>query len=224
MKTFTLENNDTRAVFNTENGSLVELVNLRTGWSLIHPEAPALSFRLQVPMPGKRTNFVYGENQTLSVYEADADGQSATFTWKNVTGRYGDALDIGFVGTVRLSPEGIAFEGRVFNRSAYTVEVAAYPCVGGIVPSKPGRKLQRQAPRGCTLVSRELFPNFINGKGYWGVHHPAEGDITNRDVLFALLSEEGQGFYLGLHDPSLRYMTCWYFEHIPGYEDTYLNR
>ena len=150
MKTFTLENKNTRAVFNAENGSLVELVNLRTGWSLTHPEAPALSFRLQVPMPGKRTNFVYGEDQTLYACEADADGQSATFTWKIVTGRYGDALDIGFVGAVRLTPEGIAFEGRVVNRSAYTVEVAAYPCVGGIVPSKPGRKLERRTPGGCT--------------------------------------------------------------------------
>ncbi len=224
MKTFTLENVHTRAVFSTESGTLIELINLRTGWSLIHPDAPALSFRLQVPLPGKRTNFVYGEDQSLTACEPAADGASVTFTWSRVTGRYGDDLDIDFSATVHLVPEGLSFEGKVINRSAYTVETAAYPCVGGIVPSKPGRKLERHAPGWCSLVSRELFPIFQNGKGYWGVHHPADGDHTNRDGLFALLSEEGQGFYLGCHDPSLRYMTCWYFEQRPGYEDTYTNR
>lgn len=217
------ENDALKAVFDTTNGTLVELINKATGWPIIHPDAPPLSFKMQVPLPDRRSHIIDGSQQVLSNYQRDTNGTSATFTWNALKAANGEALDINFIGKISMTPEGLTFSATVDNQSPYTVEAVAWPCIGGIQPSHPERKLERQTVSWMNLGTAELWPNFLNNKGYWGSYTPVEGAHSNRDSLFATIAEADQGLYIGLHDPTLPYLAHWVFEQNPGPLDCHRN-
>ena len=80
MTTFTLKNNILALDFRRDNGALVGLTALRTGWKILDRPELGLSFRLLVPLSEeKRNNPVFGEKQALTRLEVAPDGRSALF-------------------------------------------------------------------------------------------------------------------------------------------------
>ena len=66
MNDTVLENEALRLRFAADTGRLCELVARDTGWSVLDRPELGLSFRLMVPLPGRRNNPVYGEDQKAS--------------------------------------------------------------------------------------------------------------------------------------------------------------
>ena len=77
MKKVVLSNENLELTFNKENAALIGILAKKTGWEILNRPVLGLSFRLLVPLPEKRNNPVYGENQTLTSIEAE--GNSVTF-------------------------------------------------------------------------------------------------------------------------------------------------
>ena len=72
MYTLTLENPTLRLDFSCETGALIGLTVLRTGWQILNRPHLGLSFRLMLPMPGRRNNNVFGEKQKVASVDAGA--------------------------------------------------------------------------------------------------------------------------------------------------------
>ena len=218
----TLENASTKAVFARDDGRLIRLTNKLTGWELIRRPELGMSFRLAVPLPGKRDNLVLGEDQGLTSHSLSADGKELTLGWEKVHSKYGGEHEIDFHGTVRVTDNGLEFTGKVINRSKLTVEVAAFPCLGDLAPSAADKQLVEFAPGGAVdAYTIELYPKFVQDKGYWGVDHLCQNRAMTPVNDCILLKEEDQGFYVGPLDADADHMIQFWFEKKPGALDSY---
>lgn len=61
-----LQDNLLRVAFDANSGALTRLENKTTGWIMQRRPELGLSFRLHVPLPGRRDNFVLGGISTTS--------------------------------------------------------------------------------------------------------------------------------------------------------------
>ena len=111
-----LEDAALKAVFDKNSGRLVSLVSKRTGWHIQQRGYLSRSFRLAVPLPGRRDNCVYGERQAPCKVEISNDNKKVAFTWANLTSECDKNLDIRFVGVVELTDGGLQFTARVDNK------------------------------------------------------------------------------------------------------------
>ena len=66
MSTFVLANDTLRLEFDRDTGALVDVATADGGWQLLDRPQLGLSFRLLVPLPGRRNNPVLGEKQRLT--------------------------------------------------------------------------------------------------------------------------------------------------------------
>jgi hypothetical protein len=74
-----LENKTLRMEFDRNNGALIGLTAVRTGWEILNRSHLGLSFQLLVPLPGKRNNVMHGEKQKVSTVEVGKDNKSLVF-------------------------------------------------------------------------------------------------------------------------------------------------
>ena len=95
-----LESKTFEAVFSKETGALLRLTNTKTGWNIQARSTLGLSFKMLVPLPDRKNNQVLGENQTLSDYHVDSDGQGVTLTWTDCQSEHGGILPIPFTGRI----------------------------------------------------------------------------------------------------------------------------
>ncbi len=212
------------AAFDPRDGRLVELSARASGWRIVSRAQAGLSFGLLVPRPGRRATFVRGEGQPCARVEATADGGSVTLVWEQPTDDRGDRVDLTFRGRVSAADGGLLFEAEIDNRGDRTVEAVAWPCIGAIAPSAPGRALTRRHPARTTFADASLHPLFTENQGYWGTLHPAEAEASTVSSLFILIEEEGQGLYVGCHNPTGAAFVRWFFQQKPGYADTWDRR
>src|SRR5579859_7809749 len=94
MSDIILENAALRLRFAADTGRLIELVAVETGWRVLDRPGLGLSFRLLLPIPGRRNNPVYGESQPIAALTLDPDGRGLTIVWNGVTSLYGGLHDI----------------------------------------------------------------------------------------------------------------------------------
>jgi hypothetical protein len=80
-----LENKAIHLEFSRKNGALIGLRAIKTGWEILNRPHLGQSFRLLVPLPGRRNNPVFSEKQELSSIELAPDNRAATFIWDGVT-------------------------------------------------------------------------------------------------------------------------------------------
>ncbi len=212
------------AAFDPRDGRLVELLARGSGWRIVSRAEAGLSFGLLVPRPGRRATFVRGEGQPCTRVEAAADGRSVTLEWDRPADDRGDAVDLTFRGRVSAADGGLLFEAEIDNRSDRTVEAVAWPCIGAIAPSAPGRTLTRRHPARTTFADAALHPLFTENQGYWGTLHPTEAEASTVSSLFILMEEEGQGLYVACRNPTGDAFVRWFFQQKPGYADTWDRR
>src|ERR1035437_4684262 len=99
MDELVLENHALKAVFNGKTGALETLAGKKSGWVINRRPELGLSFRMLLPLEGRRNNPVLGEKQAPPEIKKNADG-SLAFTWRKVTSQHGGEHDITFTGTV----------------------------------------------------------------------------------------------------------------------------
>lgn len=199
--------------FNSRSGALVRMERKSTQWTVERRPELGASFRLFVPLPNRRDNYVLGQKQQATV-EKLSDHQ-VRIRWEKLLSEHGGILPITFTATVTLTNGTLSFEGVLENNSSLTVETVDYPYFGDLqAPARNSRMEVRTMWYG-NLQSDEIYPRFGNEKGYWGVFSPTKTFDSYRS-LFCLIQSPGQGLYVEMHNPTQPYLLEYTFEQHPG--------
>ena len=215
-----LENETLKAVFDQNTGRLVNLVSKSTGWQIQRRGCLSRSFRLGIPVPGRRDNCVYGERQEPCEVEISSSNKRIVFTWEKLSSECDNNLDIRFKGIVELTEEGLQFTASVENNSPYIVESAYWPYLGDIhAPDEQPELNWMNFNYGGGLIKNSIYPSFNSHKGYWGVDYPMQTYHTIASH-FGLMGNDHEGMYVGYHDTTDTHLVNFTFELKPGYENT----
>jgi len=209
-----LQDNDFLAAFDPATGALTRMEHKPTNWVIERRPALGVSFRMLVPIPGRRANFVLGQKQKAASVEKISDSQ-LRLVWKNLVSEHGGVLPITFTATVTLDNGKLSFDGTVENKTTNTIETIDYPYFGDLNPPSRDSSIAARTMWYGNLGNDELFPNFGNEKGYWGVDFPTKTFGTQHS-LFCLIQAPDKGLYVEMSDPTLPYYLEYTFEQHPG--------
>ncbi len=199
--------------FNSHSGALVRMERKSTQWTVERRPELGASFRLFVPLPNRRDNYVLGQKQRATV-EKLSDHQ-VRIRWEKMLSEHGGVLPITLTATVTLTNGTLSFDGVLENNSSLTVETVDYPYFGDLrAPARDSRMEVRTMWYG-NLQSDEIYPRFGNEKGYWGVFSPMK-TFESYHSLFCLIQSPGQGLYVEMHNPTQPYLLEYTFEQRPG--------
>jgi hypothetical protein len=221
MDTLILENNTLRLVFSKDNGALIELTAVQTGWKILDRPQLGLSFRLLLPMEGMRNNPVYGEKQKVSSIQHDAERNCVTFTWDGIMSERGGEQAVKVVQEISLDETQAVYETKIENNSSLVVENVYSPYLGD-VQHPPDEAWFKTFIYGYASASEwNLWPSFDNFRGYYGVDYPTQfspwGASSGAPMSpFFLLRGEKQGLYAGVRASSPE-LVVWHAELRPGY-------
>src|SRR5690242_13425939 len=84
LRTATLEISLDRA-----SGAIVDLRAADERWRILDRAHLGLSFRLLVPLPDRRMNYVEGVQQDAPAVQISGDGRAVTFEWASVRSQHG---------------------------------------------------------------------------------------------------------------------------------------
>ena len=222
----TIEDHTLRVSFDSDSGALTRMENKTTHWTIERRPDLGVSFRLFAPLPDRRWNPVYGQKQHAVEVNKVSDNE-VELKWSNLVSENGGVLPMTFTADVTLNKGVLTFNSTLQNDSALTVETIDYPYFGDF--NAPSRQSSLTA---CTLkdnnlsdVQREeLYPDFANHKGYWGVFYPTKAmgamDKWGHDWVspFCLLQAPDQGLYVRVDGgkSSSTYQVEYTFEQHPG--------
>jgi hypothetical protein len=209
-----LENDEFLIAFDRESGALTRMEHKPTHWNVERRPALGVSFRMLVPIPGRRANFVLGQKQKAASVEKVSDNQ-VRLQWKDLQSEHGGVLPVIFTATVTLQGGKLSFDGTLENNSPYWVETVDYPYFGDLNPPAKESTVSARTMWYGNLGDDEIYPNFGNEKGYWGVDFPTKTFGSHRS-LFCLLQAQTEGIYIEMSDPSLPYYLEYTFEQHPG--------
>ncbi|MDE3057890.1 MAG: hypothetical protein KGJ59_08030 [Bacteroidota bacterium] len=209
-----LQNKKLLAAFNDSTGALTRVENKTTGWVVERRPELGASFRLFVPLPERRYNFVFGQKQKAVKVEKVSD-RKIQIEWKYLKSEFGGVLDITILADVTLKDGTLTFNASLVNKSALTVETIDYPYFGDFNP--PSRKTPMVARTMWydNLGADEIYPHFSNEKGYWGDFYPTKTFDSDKSP-FCLIQSPGEGVYIDTHDASQPYLMQYTFEQHPG--------
>jgi hypothetical protein len=209
-----LEDNQLRVAFDRETGALTRMEEKQMGWIIERRPELGVSFRLLVPMPGRRDNFVFGQKQKAASVRKVAEDR-VELLWENLWSEHAGKLPITITATVMLKDGKLTFDAAIDNRSAMPVETIDYPYFGDLnSPSREAPMTVRTMWYG-NLGADEIYPDFGNEKGYWGVDVPTKTFGTHRS-LFCLIQSTDKGLYFAMEDASQPYYMEFTFEQHPG--------
>lgn len=209
-----LEDSDFLVAFNSFSGALSRMEYRSGHWTIERRPALGASFRLLVPLPGRRDNFVLGQKQKAASITKTSDHE-VELRWENLVSEHGGVLPITFKAVVNLTAGKLTFNATVENHSNLTIETIDYPYFGDLNPPAEGAQMAARTMWYGNLGSDEIHPNFGNEKGYWGVDFPLKTFGSNHS-LFCLIQAQQQGLYVEMSDPTLPYHLEYTFEQHPG--------
>ncbi|MBE5767786.1 MAG: hypothetical protein E7335_11650 [Clostridiales bacterium] len=204
--------------FSPENGALVSLTALETGWKIHRRAELGISWELLVPVNDElRNNPVYGNKQCLT--SACEIENGLRFIWNGVKSERGGDMDITITVTVRAEDGEAVWYCEIENRSECIVETVHLPYLGDL--NRPDDDSMFQASI-CVwdyfgALHQELWPHFRSNQGTWGIEHPTfyHNAFAPR-AAFVLLNNEKQGLYVGTKSPETDAPVFWHMEHRPG--------
>jgi hypothetical protein len=209
-----LQDSEFLVAFDPVSGALTRMEHKPTHWTVERRPALGSSFRMLVPVPNRRANYVFGQKQKAVSVEKISDSQ-VRLQWKDLVSEHGGVLPITFTATVSLKNGKLSFDSTLENKSSYAVETIDYPYFGDLNPPTSGSTVAARTMWYGNLGSDEIYPNFANGKGYWGVDVPTKTFGSNRS-LFCLLQAQAEGIYVEMSDPAMPYYVEYTFEQHPG--------
>jgi Domain of unknown function (DUF6259) len=209
-----LEDRSIRAAFDTDSGALIQLENRLSHWTIERRPELGVSFRLHAPLPERRDNFVLGQKQR-GVQIRRLSERQLRLQWKDLASEHGGVLPLTLAAIVTLTNGALSFEATLENDSALIVETVDYPCLGDLNAPNRSTALRARTMWYGNLDTSELYPEFRNEKGYWGVDFPTKTFDSKRSP-FCLIQAPQEGLYLALHDPTQPYLFQYTFELHPG--------
>jgi hypothetical protein len=209
-----LEDDALLVAFDRQSGALTRLHRKQTGWVVERRPDLGMSFRLLVPLPHQRANFVLGDKQRDASVEKLSPRQ-VRIEWKNLLSEHGGVLPITFTATVTLDRGVLNFASALKNDSDLDVETVDYPYLGDLSAATRETSLTTEHMWYGNLAGDEIYPRFGNEEGYWGVDFPTK-TIDSKQTLFCLIQSPTEGLYIGMNDPSQPYLMEWTFEQHPG--------
>jgi hypothetical protein len=224
MDKFVLKNENLSLTFNKTNGALVKLTAVNTNWDILDREELGLSFRLMVPMPGKRNNAVFGEKQQLTTLKMSPDKKSVNFTWDHVVSEFGDCHNIKVELEVALSFKQAVYKMTIVNNSEYTVENVYCPYLGDVKHPEEEKWFKSFFYKYATAQEWSLWPTYQNSRGYYGIDYPTQfsdwgAGIGAPMAPYILLRGAKQGLYVGITENSSE-LVAWQTELRPGYDSS----
>ncbi|MHB1766309.1 MAG: hypothetical protein ACYCUV_00490, partial [Phycisphaerae bacterium] len=192
--------------FNSRTGALTRLEYKTTRWHIERQPKLAGTFRMLVPIKGRRDNYVLGSMQHGATVRKTAP-DAVQIQWKNLISQHAGTLPITFTATVTLKNGALRFSAKVKNNSPLTIETIDYPCLDNLRPPTSKTSMSLRSVWYGNLGSDEIYPNFGNGEGYWGVNYPTKMVGASSSSLFALIQcANNQGLYLEFDDPHISYL------------------
>lgn len=213
-----LEDSDLLVAFDKTTGALTRLERKSTGWRIHRRPELGISFRLLVPMPRQRANFVLGQKQHATRVEKTSNSK-VEIVWKDPLSEHGSVVPVTLTSSVTLSGGSLSFTATIENNSDLTIETIDYPYIGDLQSPAPNETMQSNHMWYANLVGDEVYPHFKNEKGYWGVNWPTKS-IESKQSLFCLIQAAHQGLYVEMRDPQLTYLMEFTFEQHPGLIDS----
>ena len=126
-----LQDSEFLAAFDPASGALTRITHNPTNWTVERRPALGVSFRMLVPLPNRRANFVLGQKQKAASVEKISDNQ-IRLQWIDLISDHGGVLPIAFTATVTLKNGKLTFDGTLENKSSYPVETIDYPYFSAI--------------------------------------------------------------------------------------------
>jgi Domain of unknown function (DUF6259) len=209
-----LEDDEMVARFDANSGALTRLQSKSLGWVIERRRALGASFRLLVPLPGRRDNFVLGQKQRAAAVEKISAHEIA-IRWNNPVSEHGGVLPLTLTARVSLTNGTLTFAATLDNESPLVVETVDYPGLGDLAPPARATPMQARTMWYGNLESREIYPAFGNEKGYWGVNFPTKALGSHRS-LFCLIQAPQEGLYVEMQDSTQPYLLEYTFEQHPG--------
>lgn len=216
-KEIIIQDDSLLVAFDSGTGALIRMERKSTRWVIERRAKLGASFRLLVPLPKQRSNYVLGQDQPAHVEKISE--HEVRIHWDKLTSDHGGVLPIKFTGTVTLNNGELTFNASLENNSPLTVETIDYPYLGDFSRPAATAPMQVKTMWYGNLESAGLFPNFSNDKGYWGTFTPMKTFDSNRS-LFCLIQTPGQGMYVEMKDPYQRYLLQFTFVQNPGIEQS----
>jgi hypothetical protein len=222
MTTFTLRNDNLVLEFNRENGSLVSLRAIQTGWKILDRPSLGLSFRLLLPLSEeRRNNPVYGEKQALSTLDVTPGGRCATLCWDGIISEYGGKHDIKLTLNVTLDDSQAVFAMTVENHSGLAVENVYCPYLGDVAHPQDESWFKTFIYTYASAQEWRLWPQYDSLRGGSCTDYPTQLHnwypfIGAPMSPFFLMRGEKQGLYAGVVSPSSE-LVAWFTELHPGY-------
>ena len=136
-----LQDDQFLAAFNTDSGALTRLESKATHWRIEQRPELAASFRLLVPLPDQRDNFVLGSKQRAAEVRKLSEHQ-IRIRWQDLASEHGGVLPITLTATVTLTNGALVFGATLQNDSSLSVETVDYPCLGDLSPPSPNTSMQ----------------------------------------------------------------------------------
>ena len=209
-----LQDSEFLVAFDPATGALTRMEHRPTSWIVERRPAFGASFRMLVPIPGRRANFVLGQKQKAANVEKISDSQ-VRIVWKDLVSEHGGVLPITLTAIVTLKNGKLTFDTTLENKSTFTVETVDYPYFGDLNPPSTNSSMAARTMWYGNLGSDEIYPTFGNEKGYWGVDFPIKTFGSHRSK-FCLIQAQTEGLYVELSDPTLPYYMEFTFEQHPG--------
>lgn len=209
-----LQDADFLITFDKTTGALTRLERKTTNWVVERRPDFGISFRLLAPLPERRDNFVLGQKQKAVDVSRISDHE-VKIRWENLTSEHGGVLPISLSAVVSLSKGKLTFDATLENHSQLVVETLDYPYFGDFNPPTRTTPMSARTMWYGNLGDDQIYPNFGNEKGYWGVNYPTKTFGSHRS-LFCLIQAPSQGLYVEMSDPMLPYYMEFTFEQHPG--------
>lgn len=219
----TLEDRSLRVSFDSDSGALTRMEDKATHWVIERRPELGVSFRLFAPLPDRRWDPVYGQKQH-AVEVQKISNNEVELKWSDLVSENGGTLPMTFSANVALNDGAMTFNSTLQNDSSLTVETIDYPYFGDL--NAPSRQSSLKA---CAMKNgqmsgmqeEEVYPHFVNRKGYWGVFYPtkvmeASKEMGDWESAFCLLQAPDQGMSVSMDARSAPYRLEYTFEQHPG--------
>lgn len=194
---YLLENEKMKAEVDLAQGALLGLQSKATGWNVVEDEKAACSFEASIKLADGGFSIINAASQRRP--EVMIQGDKLTFVWNGLNVG-GQQLDVTFVGTITMTPDGLVYGGKVVNKSDAIIEQLAWPFLGEVSIPADTERLLMQFMNYTKFSAEELYPREA-GKGW----------CNFPEHSFALINNGKQGLYLSSMDHKLdEYVRCEY--------------
>jgi len=209
-----LQDSKLLVAFDANTGAMTRMVSKDPEWTIERRTDLGVSFRMLVQLPDRQDNFILGQKQRAVKVEKISDHEVIT-EWKDLTSQHGGVIPITFTATVTLNNGVLQFSAKLENNSNLTVQTVSYPYFGDFNPPARNATINARTMWYDNLQSYEIYPDFRNAQGYWGVFYPTKTFNSYRS-LFCLIQSKDKGVYVEMKNSNQPYLLQYTFEQHPG--------